>query len=64
MAERDREAIVGVKDIEIAHLTPGHFSNWSMGDDVSVCRQPIKLLISQFARTNSPGGKQASDTQN
>ncbi len=29
------------------------------GDVVSVCRQPIKLLLSQFARTNSPSGKPA-----
>ena len=29
------------------------------GDDVSVCRQPIKLLFSLFARTNSPRGKPA-----
>ncbi len=28
------------------------------GDVVSVCRQPIKLLFSLFARTNSPSGKQ------
>jgi hypothetical protein len=28
------------------------------GGDVSV-RQPIRLLSSLFARTNSPGGKQA-----
>ncbi len=32
---------------------------WLAGDDVSVCRQPIKLLFSLFARTNSPSGKQA-----
>ncbi len=30
---------------------------WLAGDDVSVCRQPIKLLFSLFARTNSPSGK-------
>jgi hypothetical protein len=29
------------------------------GDVVSVCRQPINLLFSLFARTNSPSGKQA-----
>ncbi len=29
------------------------------GDVVSVCRQPIKLLFSLFARTNLPSGKQA-----
>jgi hypothetical protein len=29
------------------------------GDVVSVCRQPIELLFSLFARTNSPGGKRA-----
>jgi hypothetical protein len=32
---------------------------WLGGDVVSVCRQPIKLLFSLFARTNSPSGKQA-----
>ncbi len=29
------------------------------GDVVSVCHQPIKLLLSLFARTNSPSGKPA-----
>ena len=31
------------------------------GDVVSVCRQPIKLLLSLFARTNSPSRKPALD---
>ncbi len=31
------------------------------GDVISACRQPIKLLFSLFARTNSPSGKQALD---
>ncbi len=39
-------------------------NNWEqtvrLGSDVvSVCRQPIKLLFSLFARTNSPSGNQA-----
>ncbi len=29
------------------------------GDVVSVCHQPIKLLLSLFARTKSPSGKPA-----
>ncbi len=32
---------------------------WLAGDVVSVCHQPIKLLLSLFARTNSPSGKPA-----
>jgi hypothetical protein len=32
------------------------------GDVVSVCCQPIKLLFSLFARTNSPSGKSALES--
>ena len=32
--------------------------DWA-GDVVSVCHQPIKVLLSVFARTNSPSGKPA-----
>ena len=32
---------------------------WLVGDVVSVCHQPIKLLLPLFARTNSPSGKPA-----
>ena len=34
------------------------------GDVVSVCRQPIKLLFSLFARTNSPSEKPALFDEN
>ena len=30
---------------------------WLAGDVVSVCRQPIKLLLSLFLRKNSPSGR-------